>query len=158
LGRALEEHHAGAVAGAVLDGLRALQHGDLVEGFGEDVGGGRVHAHAAAAEDHLAVEQDAQARGGHAAEHRVAVGAALADHREAGDVLEVVGAVMGGHRLARGAGVGGDGERRVHRRGGHDDLAEGGGLLGEGCRGAGDGGGDGEGRSARWREVRCFMV
>ena len=42
--------------------------------------------HAAATENHLAVEQDAEAGGSHAAE-RGSPGAAFAYHREAGNVL-----------------------------------------------------------------------
>lgn len=86
-GVALEQRRAGEVAAAVEHRLRALEHGDAVVDLGEDVGRGRVHAHAAAAEDVLPVHLHVEPRAGETAQHRIAVGAALADRGEAGDVL-----------------------------------------------------------------------
>ena len=111
LGFALEEDGARRGARAPEHGLWAFDHGELVVGFRRDVGGGCVHAPGAGAEHFAAVGEDVQARAEHATQHRVAIGAAVADQGEAGDGLEVVAAVTGGHGLAWVLGVGDDGQR-----------------------------------------------
>ena len=101
-----KQHHAGGIARAVLDRLRALDDFYLVKCLRKDIRRGWVHAVAAAAENGLAVEQDIQAGAGHAAQYRVAIGAAFADHGKAGDGFQVVGAVVGRQWLPRFFGVG----------------------------------------------------
>lgn len=71
----------------MLYALRPLQYGNLVEGSWEDVGGGRVHALAAASERTGSVDDDGKSRPRHAAEGGIAVGAAFANDGEPGDVL-----------------------------------------------------------------------
>ena len=110
---ALEQDGAGRCPRAPEYGLRALDHGQLVVGFRRDVGRGGVHAAGAGAEHHAAIGEDVQARTEHAAQHRVAVGAAVADQGEAGNGLEVVATVTGRYRLARVLGVGDDGQWRA---------------------------------------------
>lgn len=83
----VEQHRAGRGAGAPEHGLRAFDHGELVVGFRRDVGGGCVHAARAGAEHHAAVGEDIQARAEHAAQHRVAIGAAVAHQGKARMVL-----------------------------------------------------------------------
>ena len=125
----LEQHRAGHVARAVDHGLRPLEHGQAVIGVGKHIGGRRVHAAAAATQDVLAIQQHVQARSGHAAQHRVAIGATLADHGEAGNGLEDVGSVLRRNRLARLARIGHDGEwlagSSTHTGTGHDDAVTG---------------------------------
>ena len=111
LGFALEEDGARRGARAPEHGLWAFDHGELVVGFRRDIGGGCVHAPGAGAEHFAAVGEDVQARAEHATQHRVAIGAAVADQGEAGDGLEVVAAVTGRHGLAWVLGVGDDGQR-----------------------------------------------
>lgn len=109
----LEEDRPGRRARPPEHRLRALDHGELVVGFRRDVGGRRVHPVRTGTEHHAAVGEDVQARTEHPAQHRVAVAAAVADHREAGNGLQVVGPIAGRHRLARLLGIGDDGQRRT---------------------------------------------
>ena len=121
---AFERHRRGGVARPAQHRLRALGDDDAVVGFGEDIGRGRVHAHAAAAEQLLAVDENVDARGRHAAEHGVSVRAALADHGETRDGLQVVRPVVRRQWLAWGLRIGRHHERRVHARRRDDDLVE----------------------------------
>lgn len=109
----LEEDRPGRRARPPEHRLRALDHGELVVGFRRDVGGRRVHPVRTGTEHHAAVGEDVQARTEHPAQHRVAVAAAVADHREAGNGLQVVGPIAGRYRLARLLGIGDDGQRRT---------------------------------------------
>ena len=61
LGLALEQDGACRGARAPKHALRALDHGELVVGFGGDIGGGCVHAPGAGAEHFAAVGEDIQA-------------------------------------------------------------------------------------------------
>ena len=120
---ALEEHRSRRSARAVQDRLRPLEDGDAVVRGREDVRGGGIHAAAAAAENLLPVQQDAHARARHPPKDRVAVGASLPDDGEAGDGLQVIGAVVRGDGLARGPRVRLDHQRVGDRRGrDHDHL------------------------------------
>ena len=101
-------------------GFRTFHHGEFVEGLRGDIGGRRVHPRRAGAEHGSAVGEDVQTRAEHAAQHRVTVGAAVTDGGEAGDGLEIVGAVAGGDRLARLLRIGDHGQRRTLRHGGDD--------------------------------------
>ena len=125
----LEADHAGAVSGAVKDRLRPLLNDYPIVGFGEYIGRGRIHAHPTTAENHFAIEENAEARCGHSAKYRVAVGTALADHREAGNVLEQIRSVVSRHRLPWRLRVGADRQRALHGWSGYDDGIEGG-ILG----------------------------
>src|SRR5690606_22109021 len=58
---AFKHHRAGAAAAGVFHTLRAFQNGDAVVFFRKHIGGGRVHAVAAAAEDGFTIQQNAQA-------------------------------------------------------------------------------------------------
>ena len=161
---ALEQHGAGHVAGAMDHGLRTLEHGQAIIGIGKHIGGGRVHAATAATQNLLAIEQHVQPRSGHAAQHRVAIGTALADHREAGNGLEDVGTVLGRNRLARLARIGDD-RQRLAGSGtgtGHDNAisgivaGRGGSSFGRLCQQGNRPGQNGQGNRGqdRHREVR----
>ena len=115
---AFEQHRAGRGTGAPEHGLRALDHGQPVEGLRCDVGAGRVHPVGAGAEHQAAVGAQVDARAEHAAQHRVAVAAAAADGGKAGDGLEVVGGIAGRHRLAGVTRVGDHRQRRTLLHGG----------------------------------------
>ncbi|MCY1410665.1 hypothetical protein D9M71_260360 [compost metagenome] len=121
---AIEEDGPGRGARAPDHALRTLDHGQAVIGFRRDVRGGGVHAVGAGAEHHAAVGEDVQARAEHAAQHRVAIGAAGANRREAGDGLQVIGAITGRYRLAWVLGVGDDGQRRAGGDGGDHRRAQ----------------------------------
>ncbi|MNM69440.1 hypothetical protein D3C81_810360 [compost metagenome] len=110
---ALEQHGRRRGARPPQHALRALDHGQTVVAFRADVGARRVHASRAGAEHLAAVGQQLDPRAEHAAEHRIAVDPAVADGGEAGDGLQVVGAVAGRHRLARLLGIGHHGQRRL---------------------------------------------
>src|SRR5690606_11545479 len=103
---AFKHHRAGAAAAGVFHALRAFQNGDAVVFFREHIGRGRVHAVAATAEDGFTIQQNAQARGRHTTEQRVAVGATFADYGKARDAFQQVGTIVGRYRLARGFRVG----------------------------------------------------
>jgi hypothetical protein len=113
---ALKQYRTSRIARAMLYGLRAFDDGDLVEGGREYVSGRRVHAAAASAQYLFAIQQDVQARAGHAAKHRIAIGAAFAYHRKTGNGLQVFRTVVRGDRLARLARIGGHHQRLLHRR------------------------------------------
>lgn len=117
---ALEQHGAGRRARTVQHGLRPFHDGDLVIAFRRDVRGRRIHPVRARAERRHSVRQDVQPRTEHPAQHGIAVRAAAADRREAGNRLQVIGAVAGGQRLARRLRIGDDDERRRQRR--RDDF------------------------------------
>ena len=94
-------HHAHAFANA----LRAFGYNHFVERGGENIGGGRIHAVAAAAVDKLAVGLNAQPRAAQAAQQRIARAAAFADNAHIGHRLQHAGAVVGRKRLDRCFGV-----------------------------------------------------
>ncbi|MNX95289.1 hypothetical protein D3C86_1275580 [compost metagenome] len=108
---AVEEDGARRSTRAPEHGLRAFDHGQFVVGFRRDVRGWRVHPPRAGAEHHAAVGEDVQARTEHAAQHRVTVGAAIANLGETRNGLQIVRAIAGRHRLARVFRVGNDGQR-----------------------------------------------
>ncbi len=112
---ALEQDSTGRRARAPEHGLWTFDHRELVVGLRRDIRGGRIHSARAGAEHHAAIGEDIQARAEHAAQHRVAVGTAVAHEGEAGDGLEVVAAVTGRHWLARVFRVGNHGQRRAGR-------------------------------------------
>ncbi|MNV19092.1 hypothetical protein D3C71_1099400 [compost metagenome] len=121
---ALEQDGAGRSARPPKHGLRAFDHGQLVVGFRRNVGGRRVHPPRTGAKHHAAVGEDVQARAEHAAQHRVAVGAAVAHLGEARNGFQIIRAVAGRHRLARVLGVGDDGQWRTGRNGGNHRRAQ----------------------------------
>ncbi|MNP38712.1 hypothetical protein D3C76_1322460 [compost metagenome] len=94
-------------------GLWAFDDGQAVVGFRGNIGSGCVHSVGAGAEHGAAVGEDVQARAKHAAQHRVAIGAASTYGREARDGFQVVGAVAGRHRLAWFFRVGDHGQGRA---------------------------------------------
>jgi hypothetical protein len=87
VGVAFETHDPGGVARTVQHGLRSFHDRDPIVGGGKNVRGGRIHPVAAAPEDRLAVDQDAEAGAGEAAEDGIAVRAAFPDDRESRDAL-----------------------------------------------------------------------
>ncbi|MNS28422.1 hypothetical protein D3C72_603950 [compost metagenome] len=107
----IEQHRTRRRAGAVKHRLRAFDHGEFVVGFRRDIRSRRVHSAGAGAEHHAAVGEDVQARTEHAAQYRIAVGAAIAHQRKARNGLQIIAAITGRHRLARVFGVGDDGQR-----------------------------------------------
>ncbi|MNZ76006.1 hypothetical protein D3C78_944990 [compost metagenome] len=121
---AVKQDGASRSAGAPEHGLRALDDRQLVVGLWRDVRGRCVHSTWAGTQQCAAVGEDVQPRAEHAAQHRVAIGAAVAHQGEAGDGLEVVAAVTGRHRLARVLGVGDDGQGRAGGDGGDDRRAQ----------------------------------
>ncbi|MNN15768.1 hypothetical protein D3C81_1288820 [compost metagenome] len=125
----VKEDGPGRCAWAPDHALRAFDHGQAVIGFRRDVRGGGVHPVGAGAEHHAAVGEDVQARAEHAAQYRVAIGAAGADRGKAGDGFQVVGAIAGRHRLAWVLGVGDDGQRRAGGDGGDHRRAQFGGVV-----------------------------
>ena len=141
---ALEAHRAGRGARSPEHGLRALDDDEVVVGLRRDVGHRVVHARRAGAGHRAVVGHQVQARAEHAAKHRIAVGAAIADGGEAGNGLEVVGAVAGRNRLARELGTGLELEGRHRRQRGDEDRVEVDRLAGR-CVGGGIGQGDGGG-------------
>ncbi len=103
---AFEAHCPGRGTGAPAHALRPLDDGQPVEGFRGDVGQRVVHPRGTRADQVALVTDDVQARAEHAAQHRIAVGAAVADRGEAGNRLQVIGAIAGRHRLPRQARIG----------------------------------------------------
>lgn len=114
--RALEQHGAGRCAGAVQHRLRPFHDRHLVVAFRCDIGSRRVHPVRTRAERRHPVREHVEPRAEHAAQYGVAVRSAAADRREAGDRLQIVGAVARGQRLARRLRIGDDDERRRQRR------------------------------------------
>ena len=119
----LETHRARRRSRPPQHRLRPLGNGQQIEAFRRDVRGRCIHPRWAGAQHFRTVGEDLQPRAEHAAEHRVAVGAAVADLRKAGDGFQVVRTVAGRHRLAWGFRRGDDGQRGVERRGDGDHVA-----------------------------------
>ncbi|MNL14240.1 hypothetical protein D3C87_1351710 [compost metagenome] len=138
---ALEQDGAGRSARPPKHGLRAFDHGQLVVGFRRNVGGRRVHPPRTGAKHHAAVGEDVQARAEHAAQHRVAIGAAVAYRREAGNRLEVIRAVAGRQRLARKLRVRRECQRRAGRHAHDHYRVQRGDAIGGGLRPGGERGG-----------------
>jgi len=127
---AFEAHGAGRGTGAPAHALRALDDGQSVEALRRDVGQRIVHARWAGADQVAIVAEDVQARTEHAAQHRVTVGATVADGGEAGNGLQVIGAITGGYRLPRQARIGHPVQWRRGRGGGDHHRVEGTRLFG----------------------------
>ncbi len=109
----LEEDGRRRVARPPEHGLRPLDHRQRIVVLRCDVGAGRVHAARAGAEHLGTVGQQLQARTEHAAEYRVAVGAAATHGGETGNGLQVVTRVAGRHRLTRNLRIGRHRQRRL---------------------------------------------
>ena len=122
-GLALEQHRAGGITRAVQN-RRPLNDGELVEHFRENISGRRIHAEVTAAKNALPINQYIQARTRHTAKYRIAIRAALADHREPGNGLEIIRPIMCRNRLARFARIGCYYQRLLHRRCGYHYLFE----------------------------------
>ena len=135
---AFEAHGAGRGTCPPAHALRALDDGQAVEALRCDVGQRVVHARGAGADQVAVIAEDVQARTQHAAQHRVTVGAAVADGGEARNGLQVVGAVTGRDRLPRQAWIGHPVQWRRRRGGGDHQRIEsarlfGGRGMGERC-------------------------
>lgn len=155
---AFEAHRTGGCTRPPQYGLRSLHHYQPVVGFRRHVGQRVVHARRARAGHAAIVGQQVQARAEHAAQDRIAVGAAVAQGGESRNGLQVVGAVAGRNGLARQGRVGLVGQRRDGCSG-DDHAIERGGIGGgvgvrNGRRRACEGDRDGEGtaKEARMHE------
>ncbi len=148
---ALEAHGACGRARPPAHRLRTLDDGEPVEGFRRDVGQGVVHARRTCADQGAIVAEHVEPRAEHAAQHWIAVGAAVADRGEAGHGFQIVGTVAGRHRLPRQLRIDRPGQWRDGRSGGHDHPVEGDGI---GCLGAAEGGKQAGEDAARQRRPR----
>ena len=110
-GFTLKAHRARRCSRPPQHRLRAFDHGQAVVGFRGDIGQRVVHPRRASAGHAAVVAQQVEARTEHAAQHRVAIAAAIAYGGKAGNGFEVVGTITGRHRLARQLGVGFEGQR-----------------------------------------------
>ena len=121
---ALEAHRAGRGATAPQHRLRALDHGQAVIGFWRDIGHRIVHARRAGTTHRAVIRQQIQARTEHAAQHRITIGATTAQHREAGNRLQVIRAIAGGYGLTRQLGIGDEGHGHAGRNAGDDQRIQ----------------------------------
>ncbi len=124
----LEEDGRRRVARPPEHGLRSLDHRQRIVVLRCDVGAGRVHTARAGTEHLGTVGQQLQARTEHAAEYRVAVGAAATHGGETGNGLQVVTRVAGRHRLTRNLRIGRHRQRRLLGDAGDDHRRQFGGT------------------------------